>query len=89
MDLYRRLASREIHMAKAQTPPQHLTQASTTMGLKAPGMITFMLSFVIMMAVIFAKFFGARIPGLNENTEFIGLLVAFLILSAGCLSRSL
>ena len=76
-------------MAKANAETQHLTQASTHMGLKAPGMITFMLSFVIMMAVIFAKFFGARIPGLNENTEFIGLLVAYLFLSAGCLSRSL
>ncbi len=77
-------------MAKAHSSvhTQQFTQASTRMGLKAPGMLTFMISFVIMMAVIFAKFFGARIPGLNENTEFIGLLVAYLVLGAGCLGRS-
>jgi heme/copper-type cytochrome/quinol oxidase subunit 3 len=76
-------------MAKAHAPVQHLTEASTQMGLKAPGMMTFLLSFIIMMAVVFAKFFGARIPGLNENTEFIGLFVAYIVLSAGCLLRSL
>jgi Ca2+/H+ antiporter len=74
-------------MAKANAAPHHLTESSTRMGLKAPGMLTFMISFVIMMAVIFAKFFGARIPGLNENTEFIGLFVAYLVLGAGCLGR--
>jgi hypothetical protein len=77
-------------MAKAHAQTQPLTQqASTTMGLKAPGMLTFLISFVLMMAVIFAKFFGARIPGLNDNTEFIGLFVAYLVLAAGCLARSL
>ena len=76
-------------MAKAHAELQQFTEASTRMGLKAPGMLTFMISFVIMMAVIFAKFFGARIPFLNENTEFIGLFVAYCVLSAGCLLRSL
>jgi hypothetical protein len=41
------------------------------------------------MAVVFAKFFGARIPGLNEYTEFIGLFLAYLVLAGGCLLRSL
>jgi heme/copper-type cytochrome/quinol oxidase subunit 3 len=76
-------------MAKANAPTQHLTEASTHMGLKAPGMITFLLSFVLMMAVVFAKFFGARVPFLNENTEVTGLFIAYMILSAGCLVRSL
>jgi heme/copper-type cytochrome/quinol oxidase subunit 3 len=76
-------------MAKAHADIHQLAETSTRMGLKAPGMITFLISFIIMMAVIFAKFFGARIPGLNENTEFIGLFIAYCVLSAGCLLRSL
>jgi hypothetical protein len=76
-------------MPKSHAAAQQFTEASTRMGLKAPGMLTFMISFVIMMAVVFAKFFGARIPGLNENTEFIGLFVAYLVLAAGCMMRSL
>lgn len=78
----------KVHATRAAGGVQQFTQASTHMGLKAPGMLTFMISFVIMMAVIFAKFFGARIPGLNENTEFIGLFVAYLVLGAACLGRS-
>jgi hypothetical protein len=76
-------------MAKAQAATNQLTETSTRMGLKAPSMLTFLFSFVIMMAVVFAKFFGARIPGLNEYTEFIGLFLAYLVLAGGCLLRSL
>ena len=76
-------------MAKAHADSQELTERRTHMGLKAPGLLTFLISFVVMMAVIFAKFFGAHVPGLNENTEFTGMLLAYLILASGCLLRVL
>ena len=76
-------------MAKVHAETHQITEASTSMGLKAPGMITFLISFIVMMAVMFAKFFGAQIPGLNEHTQFAGLLVAYLVLALGCLVRSL
>ncbi|MBU1211967.1 MAG: hypothetical protein KJ587_11920 [Alphaproteobacteria bacterium] len=61
-----------------------------TMGLSAPSLLTFLLSFVIMLSVLFAKFFGATIPGLTgDTTQFAGLLVAYVILTLGCLIRSL
>ncbi len=59
------------------------------MGLTTPSLPTFLLSFVIMLSVLFAKFFGATIPGLNgETTQFLGLLFAYIILTLGCLMRS-
>jgi len=60
------------------------------MGLKAPGMLTFLVSLILAMAVMFAKFFGATIPGLTgETTQFIGLFLAYLILMLGCVLRGL
>ena len=76
-------------MSKAYAQTHQLAEASTRMGLKAPGMLTFLLSFIVMMAVIFAKFFGAKIPGLNEYTEFIGLLLAYCVLALGCIVRGM
>lgn len=77
-------------MAKSHAETQQLTEANAHMGLKAPGLLTFLLSFVLMMAVLFAKFFGARIPGLTtELMEFAGLLIAYVVLALGCLIRSL
>lgn len=59
------------------------------MGLTTPSLLTFLFSFVIMLSVLFAKFFGATIPGLTgDTTQFAGLLVAYLILAMGCLLRS-
>ena len=66
-----------------------MTEANTNMGLKAPGLLTFLLSFIVMMAVLFAKYFNATIPGLTGNTEFAGLLIAYIVLAMGCLLRSL
>jgi len=58
------------------------------MGLSAPNLLTFLISFVIVLAVVFAKYFGAVIPGLSgESATFVGLLVAYLILWMGCLFR--
>ncbi len=60
------------------------------MGLKAPSMLTFLLSFILALAVMFAKYFGATIPGLSgDTTQFSGMLVAYVILMLGCLLRSL
>jgi len=59
------------------------------MGLSTPSLLTFLLSFVIMLSVFFVKFFGATIPGLNgDTTQFAGLLFAYIILTMGCLLRS-
>ena len=58
------------------------------MGLSAPNLLTFLISFVIVLAVVFAKYFGAVIPGLSgESATCVGLLVAYLILWMGCLFR--
>ena len=76
-------------MAKTHAENHQLMETSAHMGLKAPGLLTFLISFVVMMAVLFAKFFGAKIPFLNENTEFAGLLLAYAVLALGCLLRSL
>lgn len=60
------------------------------MGLSTPRLLTFLLSFVIMLAVLFARYFGATIPGLTGDvTQFAGLLVAYVILALGCLLGSL
>jgi hypothetical protein len=68
----------------------HVVDSSSRMGLKAPSMITFLLSLMLMMAVLFAKYFGASIPGLSGDvTQFAGLLVAYILLMMGCLFRSL
>ena len=76
-------------MAKTNADNHQMMETSSHMGLKAPGLITFLLSFIVMMAVMFAKFFGAQIPGLNEQTQFAGLLLAYAVLALGCLLRSL
>ena len=77
-------------MANIRTKPVGEIGSGHTMGLSAPSLITFLISFVIMLSVLFAKFFGATIPGLTgDTTQFAGLLVAYILLSLGCLTRSL
>ena len=58
------------------------------MSLKAPGILTFLVSIIIVVAVVMIKFFSASVPLLNGH-EFWGLLVAHAILVAGCLMRSM
>ena len=42
------------------------------------------------MAVLFAKYFGAAIPGLtSDGMQFAGMVVAYLLLVLGCLIRTL
>jgi hypothetical protein len=58
------------------------------MGLKAPGIITFMLSVILTVTVLIIKFFGAEIPFVTGN-EFFVLLLAQVILVLGCIMRGL
>lgn len=58
------------------------------MGLKAPGIITFMLSVILAVVVLVSTFFKADIPGLSGN-EFWALLLSYSILMLGCLMRGL
>lgn len=58
------------------------------MALKAPGIMTFLISVVLVVAVLMIKFAGANVPGLTGH-EFWGLLVAHALLVTGCLMRGL
>lgn len=58
------------------------------MGLKAPGIITFMTSVVLTVVVLMSYFFSANIPGLTGN-ELWGLFIAYAILMLGCMVRGL
>lgn len=58
------------------------------MTLKAPGIVTFMLSVILMVCVLVVRFFGAEIP-LLKGHEFYALLAAHLILIVGCVFRGL
>jgi phosphatidylglycerophosphate synthase len=59
------------------------------MGLKAPNILTFMLSVILTMAVLFTIFFKAEIPLINEGGGFWALLVAQVVLILGCTMRGL
>jgi hypothetical protein len=49
-----------------------------------------LLSIVLALAVLFAKFFDATVPLLTqETTQFYGLLLAYVILLLGCTMRGL
>lgn len=77
-------------MASTRTRAIKGTGEEQRMGLSTPRLLTFLLSFVIMLAVLFARYFGATIPGLTGDvTQFAGLLVAYVILALGCLLSSL
>ncbi len=58
------------------------------MGLKAPSIITFMLSVILAVVVLTSTFFGADIPGLKGN-ELWALLMSYAILMLGCMVRGL
>jgi hypothetical protein len=63
---------------------------SQVMALKAPGILVFLLSIILALAVLFTKFFGATIPFLSgETTQFYGMLLAYVILVLGCIMRGL
>ena len=58
------------------------------MVLKAPGIVTFMLSVILTVAILINYFFGSQIPILTNN-EFWALLLAQVILVLGCIMRGL
>jgi hypothetical protein len=58
------------------------------MGLKAPSIITFMLSVILTVIVLTSMFFGAEVPGLKGNESWV-LLGSYAILMLGCMVRGL
>lgn len=58
------------------------------MSLKAPGILTFLISVIIVVIVLMVRFFGATVPGLTGGHEFWGLLLAQVILVAGCVTKT-
>jgi hypothetical protein len=58
------------------------------MGLKAPSIITFMVSVIVAVVVLMSYFFSAEIPGLKGN-ELWALLGSYAILMLGCMVRGL
>ena len=58
------------------------------MVLKSPGIVTFMLSVILTVLALVTYFFGASIP-LVTGQEFMVLLLAELVLIAGCIMRGL
>ncbi len=57
-------------------------------GLKAPGIITFMVTVILVVIVLVSKYSGASIYGVTGN-EFEALLTSYLILMMGCLLRGM
>lgn len=58
------------------------------MGLKAPNIITFLVSIILVVAVLMIKFAGANVPVIKDH-EFWALLVAYGLLAGGSLTRHL
>ncbi len=58
------------------------------MALKAPGILTFMLSVILTVLALVTYFFGATIPYITGQ-EFWVLLVAQVMLVFGCIMRGL
>jgi hypothetical protein len=60
------------------------------MALKAPGILAFLLSIVLAVAVLLAKAFPALVPLLSGATaQFYALLAAYVVLVLGCIMRGL
>ena len=77
-------------MAHSVSRSTKSTGGRPSMSLSAPSLITFLISFAIVLAVIFERFFGAAIPGLGGDTsQFFVILAAYFSLFIGCLVRSL
>ena len=58
------------------------------MALKAPGILTFMLSVILTVLALVTYFFGATIPYITGQ-EFWVMLVAQVMLVFGCIMRGL
>ena len=61
-----------------------------TMILKAPGILTFLVSIMLALGVLYARYFGGDGSFLTGGaTQFYGLLGAYVILVLGCIMRGL
>jgi hypothetical protein len=58
------------------------------MALKAPGILTYMMSVILTVLALVTYFFGASIP-LITGQEFWVLVIAQAILIFGCVMRGL
>jgi hypothetical protein len=60
------------------------------MFLKAPGLLTFSVSVLLALSVLYARYFGADVPFLmGDASQFYGMLIAYVILVLGCTMRGL
>jgi hypothetical protein len=65
------------------------------MALKAPGILSFLLSIVVALAVLVAKFLPALVPQAlapllsGATAQFYVLLAAYVLLVLGCVMRGL
>jgi hypothetical protein len=64
------------------------TRERATMVLKAPGILTYMLSVILTVLALVTYFFGASIPYVTGQ-EFWVLVVAQIVLIFGCIMRGL
>ena len=61
-----------------------------TMILKAPGLLTFLVSILLALGVLYARYFSSNVPFLTgDATQFYALLGAYVILVLGCIMRRL
>jgi hypothetical protein len=58
------------------------------MGLKAPGILTFTLSIILVVIAAGSKYAQAHVPIVNGN-EFALVVLAHLVLVIGCVVRGL
>lgn len=58
------------------------------MGLKAPGILTFTLSIILVVIAAGSKYAQAHLPFVNGN-EFALVVLAHLVLVVGCVVRGL
>lgn len=61
---------------------------SSEIGLRAPGILSFMFSVILTVITLVCYFFGANIPYLESlNSQFWALVIAQTLLVLGCLFR--
>ena len=72
------------------TARSHTLSTGDGMGLKAPGLLTFMTSVVLTVIVLLVHFFGGNVPLLKDPAHHLYvLLFAQALLIAGCVTRGL
>jgi hypothetical protein len=64
--------------------------AMSGMVLKAPGILTFLVSILLALGVLYARYFGTNVPFLTgDATQFYAMFAAYVILVLGCVMRGL